>query len=42
MAEQLGYVLRETQNDDESGTCQSDKEQDCKYIHGEMRERDHP
>ena len=42
MAEQLGYVLRETQDDDESGACQSDEEQDCKYIHGEMRERDHP
>ena len=41
MAEQLGYVLRETQNDYESGACQPNKEQNCKYIHGEMRERGH-
>ena len=42
MAEQLGYVLCEAQHDDESGACEPDKEQDCKYLNAEMRERTHP
>lgn len=38
MAEQLGYVLREAQDDDESGACQPDEEQHCKYIEAKVRE----
>jgi hypothetical protein len=42
MVEQLGYVLCEAQDDDESGACQSGEEQDGKNVHAEMRDRGHP
>ena len=41
MAEQLGYVLREAEDDDKSGACQPDEEQDGKNVHAEMRDRGH-